>query len=84
MEARLVSAPRQRHARAEPAAIKAGKTARQIWPDHPNKAAQKDTEARWTVKIATPELAVPGCGWKSHGAALWFHPNLWCRRRGAP
>ena len=28
-----------------------GKSAREIWPDEPNKAAQKDTNARWTLKI---------------------------------
>ena len=41
----LVSAPRQRNTPAKKEAVKAGKTARQIWPDHPHKAAQKDTDA---------------------------------------
>jgi hypothetical protein len=38
----------QRNTDAEKEAIKAGKTANEIWP---NKAGQKDTDARWTLKI---------------------------------
>jgi hypothetical protein len=41
-----VPAPKQRNTDAEKEAIKAGKTAREIWPDEPHKAAQKDTDAR--------------------------------------
>ena len=26
---------------------------RSVWPDEPNKAAQKDTNARWTLKIGS-------------------------------
>ena len=54
VDASLVPAPRQRNTDAEskPAnAIKAGKSAGEIWPDEPNKAAQKDASARWTLKI---------------------------------
>ena len=51
VDASLVPAPKQRNTDAEKEAIKAGKTAREIWPDEPNKAAQKDTDARWTVPI---------------------------------
>ena len=43
--ASLVAAPRQRNTEDEKAAIKAGKTAAEIWPDKPDKAAQKDTDA---------------------------------------
>ena len=46
----LVPAPKQRNTEDEKAAIKAGKPAG-IWPDEPNKAAQKDVDARWTLKI---------------------------------
>lgn len=51
VDATLVSAPRQRNTADEKAAIKAGKSATEIWPDKPAKAAQKDMDARWTVKI---------------------------------
>ena len=52
VDATLVAAPKQRNTKAEKEAIKAGKTAAEIWPDEPARAAQKDTEARWTVKFA--------------------------------
>ena len=51
VDASLVPAPKQRKMDAEKEAIKAGKSADEIWPDEPNKAAQKDTDARWTLKI---------------------------------
>jgi IS5 family transposase len=77
VDASLVPAPKQRNTDAEKEAIKAGKSAREIWPDEPNKAAQKDTNARWTLKIggkvryrpdgtALPMIAVPVFGYKSH------------------
>jgi len=56
-------------------AIKTGKTAREIWPDEPARAAQKDTDAHWTLKFAkakpTPDgrpgidIAIPSFGYKS-------------------
>ncbi len=53
------------------------KSADEIWPDEPNKAAQKDTDARWTLKIGgkirfdgqgkpLPQIALPVFGYKSH------------------
>ena len=45
VDASLVPAPKQRNTEDEKQAIKEGKTAREIWPDEPNKAAQKDTNA---------------------------------------
>ena len=77
VDASLVPAPKQRNTDGEKAAIKAGKAAREIWPDDPNKAAQKDTCARWTLKIGgkvrhrpdgtpLPMIAVPVFGYKSH------------------
>jgi IS5 family transposase len=48
VDASLVPAPKQRTTDREKAAIKAGQTAREIWPDQSAKAAQKDTNARWT------------------------------------
>ena len=51
----LAPAPKQRNTDDEKAAIKAGRSARQIWPSKaggkPNKAYQKDVDARWTLKI---------------------------------
>ena len=77
VDASLVPAPKQRNTEDEKAAIKQGKTASEIWPDQPNKAAQKDTDARWTLKIGgkvryrpdgtpLPMIAVPVFGYKSH------------------
>ena len=50
VDASLVPVPKQRNTQAEKTAIKEGKSAREIWPDAPNKAAQKDTNGRWTLK----------------------------------
>jgi IS5 family transposase len=76
VDATLVAAPRQRNTEEEKAQIKEGKAAKEIWPDHPAKAAQKDTQARWTVKFtkAKPvedgskpvDIAIPTFGYKSH------------------
>lgn len=76
VDATLVAAPRQRNTDAEKAAIKAGNTAREIWPDQPAKAAQKDVNARWTVKFAKArpaadgsprvDIAIPTYGYKAH------------------
>ena len=74
VDASLVSAPRQRLTDAEKAQIKAGTEATEIW-DHPNKAAQKDTDARWSIKYSKKkadapkgqvDIAVPHFGYKSH------------------
>jgi len=77
VDATLVPAPKQRNTEGEKAAIKDGKTAEEIWPDKPAKAAQKDTDARWTLKIGCkirykpdgtplPQIALPVFGYKSH------------------
>ncbi|MCB2061258.1 MAG: transposase, partial [Novosphingobium sp.] len=77
VDASLVPAPKQRNSEGEKEAIKAGKSASEIWPDEPNKAAQKDTDARWTLKIGgkiryrpdgtpLPQIALPVFGYKSH------------------
>jgi len=61
--------------REEKEAAKAGKTAAEIWPDKPAKAAQKHVSARWTVKFTkakeradgtTPpvDIAIPTFGYK--------------------
>ena len=77
VDATIVAAPKQRNTEDEKAAIKAGKSARQIWRGKPNKAHQKDVDARWTVKIGgkvryrpdgtpLPQIATPVFGYKSH------------------
>lgn len=77
VDATLVPAPKQRNTEDEKAAIKAGKSAGEIWKDKPNKAAQKDVDARWTLKIGgkvryrpdgtpLPMIAIPVFGYKSH------------------
>ena len=76
VDASLVAAPRQRNTKGEKDAIKGGKSAAEIWPAQSSKAAQKDTDARWTMKITKgkvetdgkvqPDIAIPAFGYKSH------------------
>ena len=84
VDATLVAAPKQRNTATEKEAIKAGRSAAEIWPDQPAKAAQKDIDARWTVKFAKArplpggrpgiDIAIPSFGYKSSIAI--------CRRYG--
>jgi hypothetical protein len=70
-----VTSPKQRNTAAEKDAIKAGKSAAGIWPDQPAKAAQNDTDARWTLKFAKArilpnrrpgiDIAIPSFGYKA-------------------
>lgn len=76
VDSTLVAAPKQRNSDDEKKAIKAGKSAQKIWPDKPNKARQKDVNARWTVQFgkarAKPDgtkpldIAIPTFGYKAH------------------
>lgn len=79
VDATLVSAPRQRMTKEEKERAKAGESASDIWPDDPAKAAQKDTDARWTVKYSKAkttkegekdaglvDISVPHFGYKNH------------------
>ncbi len=77
VDASLVPAPKQRNTEGEREAIKSGKSAKEIWPGEPHKAAQKDIDARWTLKIGgkvryradgtpLPMIALPVFGYKSH------------------
>jgi len=74
VDASLISAPKQRLTDAEKAQIKQGKRAEEIW-DNPKQAAQKDVDARWTIKYAKKktdapkgqvDIAIPTFGYKSH------------------
>jgi hypothetical protein len=55
-----VSALRQRNTDAEKARIKAGETARDIWPDNPARARQEDTDAGCTVKFSCAKAGADG------------------------
>ena len=74
VDASLIAAPKQRLTDEEKAAIKDGKSADEIW-SNPKKAAQKDTDARWTIKYSKKkddapkgqvDIAIPAFGYKSH------------------
>ena len=75
IDATIVSAPKQRNTDGEKADIRAGRIPAG-WKDKPAKLAQKDRDARWTVKFskAKPsddgspriDIAVPSFGYKNH------------------
>jgi len=76
VDATIVEAPRQRNSDGEKAALKEGKIP-EDWQANPAKLAQKDRDARWTLKrgrkaLARPdgtkvaELMVPSFGYKNH------------------
>lgn len=80
IDATVIAAPRQHLSDEEKALIKEGKAADEIWPDEPAKAAQKDIDARWTMKrgsikrseagaasaAAQAQIMVPMFGYKNH------------------
>ena len=73
VDATLISAPRQHLKDTEKAAIKEGSEAKDIWPEEPNKAVQKDVDARWTVIFKQGQkgdrnIGIPLYGYKSHVA----------------
>jgi transposase, IS5 family len=72
----IVAAPKQRNTKAQKQAIKEGRIP-EDWRNKPAKLAQKDRDARWTVKYtkAKPQqdgakppvdLAIPAFGYKNH------------------
>ena len=75
VDATIVAAPKQRNTNEEKQAIKEGRVP-DAWKDKPAKLAQKDRDARWTVKYskAKPradgmpqvDLAIPAFGYKNH------------------
>jgi IS5 family transposase len=75
VDATVVAAPKQRNTEAEKAELKAGRVP-DAWKAKPAKLAQKDRDARWTIKWskAKPaedgskriDLAVPAFGYKNH------------------
>ena len=78
VDATIVAAPKQRNTIPEKQAIKEGRIP-DDWKDKPARLAQKDRDARWTVKYtkAKPredgslppvDLAIPAFGYKNHVA----------------
>jgi len=78
VDATIVAAPKQRNTIGEKKAIKEGRLP-DDWRDKPAKLAQKDREARWTVKytkakpredgsVPPVDLAIPAFGYKNHVA----------------
>jgi IS5 family transposase len=76
VDATIVAAPRQRNTDEEKKAIKEGRIP-EGWRDKPAKLAQKDRDARWTLKRAKArpagedgkakvEIAIPVFGYKNH------------------
>lgn len=76
VDATLVAAPKQRNNDGEKADIKAGRIP-DAWKDKPAKLAQKDRDARWTVKFSkakqkadgsthSTDIAIPAFGYKNH------------------
>jgi IS5 family transposase len=77
VDATIVAAPKQRNTDAEKTAIRDGRIP-DGWKDQPAKLAQKDRDARWTIKYtkAKPQddggpqqrvdLAIPAFGYKNH------------------
>jgi len=76
VDASLVAAPKQRNTEEEKQAIKDGKIPNE-WKDNPHKLAQKDRDARWTVKytkakpredgsLPAVDLAIPLFGYQNH------------------
>jgi IS5 family transposase len=76
VDATIVAAPKQRNSDGEKADIKAGKVP-DDWKDKPAKLAQKDRDARWTVKFSKAkqradgsrhaiDIAIPAFGYKNH------------------
>jgi IS5 family transposase len=75
VDATIVAAPKQRNTNEEKKVIKEGHVP-DAWKDKPAKLAQKDRDARWTVKYskAKPrangmpqvDLAIPAFGYKNH------------------
>jgi IS5 family transposase len=75
VDASIVAAPKQRNTDGEKTEIRAGRIP-EDWKDKPAKLAQKDRDARWTVKFskAKPsddgspriDIAVPSFGYKNH------------------
>ena len=82
IDATIVAAPKQRNTDAEKQAIREGRIP-DGWKEKPAKLAQKDRDARWTIKYtkAKPkedgaprvDLAIPAFGYKNHVTIVRAH-----------
>ena len=87
VDATIIQAPRQHNSQNEKATIKVGEIP-EGWKDKPAKLAQKDRDARWTVKYSkakqpteTPtsaatrqhDIAIPMFGYKNHAGIDRVH-----------
>jgi hypothetical protein len=94
VDATIVAAPKQRNTQEEKQALRDGRIP-EDWKDKPAKLAQKDCDARWTIKytkakpkedgVPQVDLAIPAFGYKNHIAipCAWFDPQMdsdACRR----
>ena len=59
VDATIIPAPKQRNSEGEKADIKAGRIP-EAWKDNPAKLAQKDRDARWTVKFSKAKPSEDG------------------------
>lgn len=75
VDATIVAAPKQRNTQEEKTAIREGRIP-DDWKEKPAKLAQKDRDARWTIKSTKAklteelapqvDLAIPAFGYKNH------------------
>src|SRR4051794_15445905 len=94
VDATIVAAPKQRNTQEEKQALRDGRIP-EDWKDKPAKLAQKDCDARWTIKytkakpkedgVPQVDLAIPAFGYKNHIAIDRAHGLIrkWtaaCRR----
>ena len=95
VDATLVLAPKQRNTVEKNAVIKERKSAQEISPDQPSKAAQKDVDARWTVEVGgkiryrpdgslLQQISQPKYGYKAHNSVdikFVLFARVWSLRR---
>ena len=72
VDATLVAAPKQRNTAAEKAAIKEGKSAREIWPDQPAKGGTKGYRRPLDVDVRESQADARRQAGDRHR-----HPKLW-------
>ena len=95
IDASIIAAPRQRNTDAEKSDLKEGRIP-EAWAAKPKKLAQKDRDARWTLKRAKArpakadgtkarvEIAIPMFGYKTHVSIDRKHGFVVCIRRRPP
>src|SRR6186997_959602 len=91
VDATIVAAPKQRNTQEEKQALREGRIPAD-WKNKPAKLAQKDRDARWTIKytkakpkgdgVPQVDLAIPAFGYKNHIAIGRAHGLIrkWKRR----